>query len=76
MLCNRPVVGNGALQLTRTFNMARIRIFVSQVRTQHPDKMKLHEKQTRRQQVKRSLSQSLTQFSLYFLLKDKGRILR
>ena len=56
----------GQMRSARTFNMPRIRIFVSQERTQHCVKTKLRDKQTRRQQVKRSLHRSVTWFSLLF----------
>jgi len=51
----------------KTFK-ACIIILATQVRAQHRVKTKLHEKQTRRQQVKKSLSRSLKQFSLLVFL--------
>jgi len=42
-------VGRGPNAAPQTFNMVRIRIFVTQVRPQHRDKTKLHDQQTRRQ---------------------------
>jgi len=49
----RPGVGNlrhaGQMQPACTFYMARIRIFVTHVRTKHRVKMKVHDKQVLRQ---------------------------
>jgi len=50
----------GNLTPARKFIMARIRIVITQVRTQHRVKTELHDKETRRQQIKRSLSCSMT----------------
>ena len=59
----------GSIRPTWAFNVARIRIFFTQVKAQHLVKTKLHDpgKQTCRQYVKRSLSRSLD---------DKRRILK
>jgi len=51
--------------------MARIKIFITQVRTQHRVKTKFRDKQARRQKVKRSLSFLDIVFSLFFLGKMK-----
>ena len=41
-----------------TFDMVRVKIFVTQVRVKHRVETKLHDKQVLRQKVKRSLSSS------------------